>query len=49
MAKPPHPLPEGLDIMLCGRWSARKKVPDPRDLLWLLRLGWKAKRKEHRA
>src|SRR5262245_45881545 len=40
MAKLPHSLPEGLDITRCGRWTARKKVPDPRDLLRLLRLGY---------
>src|SRR5437773_2509883 len=38
IAKLPHPLPERLDIMRCSRWSARKKVADLRDLLWLLRL-----------
>src|SRR5215470_942832 len=37
MTKLPHPLPEALDIERSSHWSARKKVPNPCDLI-LLRL-----------
>jgi hypothetical protein len=49
IAKLPQPLPERLDNMRCSRWSARKQVPDLRDLRRLLRLGGQPKRKEHHA
>src|SRR5262245_43149079 len=39
IAKLLQPLPERLKKMRCSRWSARKKVPDLRDFLRLLRLG----------
>jgi len=38
MAKLPHPLPEGFNIMRCRRWSAPKNEADLCDLLRLLRL-----------
>src|SRR5262249_44830278 len=49
MATLAQSLPESLDILRCGRWSARKKVSDLSDFLRLLRGGQRAKRKEHSA
>ena len=44
VAKPPQPLPEGLDIVRCSRWGRRIKVRDPHDLWRLLRVNRRAGR-----